>query len=159
MWCQHTTRRTFRSSPNCLPFTITVAYILLNICSPLVISSDCILPPFSAMVQLPLWILCLALEDWGGGVAQMWAQKRELLERLSSDSARSYAIMDDKENYSAASKAVWEILHQLKRPGTVWQIVLRVNIYCKGMGTLPNTAFAEMISRIAALEDLHWRWR
>jgi hypothetical protein len=27
------------------------------------------------------------------------------------------------------------------------------------MGTLPNTAFAEMISRIAALEDLHWRWR
>ncbi|XP_028639586.1 centromere/kinetochore protein zw10 homolog isoform X2 [Grammomys surdaster] len=37
-------------------------------------------------------------------LAQMRAQKGELLERLSS--ARSFANMDDEENYSAASKAV-----------------------------------------------------
>ncbi|EHB00369.1 Ras GTPase-activating-like protein IQGAP2 [Heterocephalus glaber] len=37
-------------------------------------------------------------------LAQMWVQKGELLERLSS--ARNFSNMDDEENYSAASKAV-----------------------------------------------------
>uniref|UniRef100_A0A8C8U534 Centromere/kinetochore protein zw10 homolog n=1 Tax=Peromyscus maniculatus bairdii TaxID=230844 RepID=A0A8C8U534_PERMB len=85
-------------------------------------------------------------------LAQMRAQKGELLERLSS--ARSFSNMDDEENYSAASRAVRQILHQLKRLGIVWQDVLPVNIYCKAMGTLLNTAIAEMISRITALEDI-----
>lgn len=62
--------------------------------------------------------------------------------------------MDDEENYSAASKAVRQVLHQLKRLGIVWQDVLPVNIYCKAMGTLLNTAIAEMIGRITALEDI-----
>uniref|UniRef100_A0A8C6H4G6 Centromere/kinetochore protein zw10 homolog n=1 Tax=Mus spicilegus TaxID=10103 RepID=A0A8C6H4G6_MUSSI len=85
-------------------------------------------------------------------LAQMQAQKGELLERLSS--ARSFANMDDEENYSAASKAVRQVLHQLRRLGIVWQDVLPVNIYCKAMGTLLNTAIAEMMSRITALEDI-----
>lgn len=34
----------------------------------------------------------------------------------------------------------------------MWQDVLPVNIYCKAMGTLLNTAIAEMIGRITALE-------
>lgn len=42
--------------------------------------------------------------------------------------------MDDKENYYAASKAVREVLHQLKRPGIVSQDVLWVNAYCRAMG-------------------------
>lgn len=85
-------------------------------------------------------------------LAQMRTQKGELLERLSS--ARSFANMDDEENYSAASKAVRQVLHQLKRLGIVWQDVLPVNIYCKAMGTLLNTVIAEMIGRITALEDI-----
>ncbi|XP_050012336.1 centromere/kinetochore protein zw10 homolog [Alexandromys fortis] len=85
-------------------------------------------------------------------LAQMRAQKGELLERLSS--ARSFSNMDDEENYSAASKAVRQVLHQLKTLGIVWQDVLPVNIYCKAMGTLLNTAIAEMIGRITALEDI-----
>ncbi|XP_031200514.1 centromere/kinetochore protein zw10 homolog [Mastomys coucha] len=85
-------------------------------------------------------------------LAQMRAQKGELLERLSS--ARSFANMDDEENYSAASKAVRQVLHQLKRLGIVWQDVLPVNIYCKAMGTLLNTAIAEVMGRITALEDI-----
>ena len=44
------------------------------------------------------------------------------------------------------------MLHQLRRLGIVWQDVLPVNIYCKAMGTLLNTAIAEMMSRITALE-------
>lgn len=40
-------------------------------------------------------------------LAQMRTQKGELLERLSS--ARSFANMDDEENYSAASKAVRQV--------------------------------------------------
>lgn len=63
--------------------------------------------------------------------------------------------MDDKENYYGANKAVREMLHQLKRPGTVWQDVLWVNVYCRAMGTLLSTEVAEMISRLTALEDLH----
>ncbi|KAG8519036.1 Centromere/kinetochore protein zw10 [Galemys pyrenaicus] len=85
-------------------------------------------------------------------LAQMRAQKGELLERLSS--ARNFSNMDDEENYSAASKAVRQVLHQLKRLGIVWQDVLPVNIYCKTMGTLLNTAISEIIGRITALEDI-----
>ncbi|XP_003472868.2 centromere/kinetochore protein zw10 homolog [Cavia porcellus] len=85
-------------------------------------------------------------------LAQMRAQKSELLERLSS--ARNFSNMDDEENYSAASKAVRQVLHQLKRLGIVWQDVLPVNIYCKAMGTLLNTAVSEIIGRITALEDI-----
>lgn len=85
-------------------------------------------------------------------LAQMRAQKGELLERLSS--ARNFSNMDDEDNYCAATKAVRQVLHQLKRLGTVWQDVLPVNIYCKAMGTLLNTAVTEIISRITALEDI-----
>uniref|UniRef100_A0A5F8GXB7 Centromere/kinetochore protein zw10 homolog n=1 Tax=Monodelphis domestica TaxID=13616 RepID=A0A5F8GXB7_MONDO len=85
-------------------------------------------------------------------LAQMRAQKGELLERLSS--ARNFSNMDDEDNYSAASRAVRQVLHQLKRLGVVWQDVLPVNIYCKAMGTLLNTAIAEIIGRITALEDI-----
>ncbi|XP_006890853.1 PREDICTED: centromere/kinetochore protein zw10 homolog isoform X2 [Elephantulus edwardii] len=83
-------------------------------------------------------------------LAQMRAQKGELLERLSS--ARNFLNMDDEENYSAANKAIRQVLHQLKRLGIVWQDVLPVNIYCKAMGTLLNTAVSEIIGRITALE-------
>ncbi|XP_008587800.1 PREDICTED: centromere/kinetochore protein zw10 homolog isoform X2 [Galeopterus variegatus] len=85
-------------------------------------------------------------------LAQMRAQKGELLERLSS--ARNFSNMDDEENYSAASKAIRQVLHHLKRLGIVWQDVLPVNIYCKAMGTLLNTAISEIIGRITALEDI-----
>lgn len=34
----------------------------------------------------------------------------------------------------------------------VWQDVLPVNVYCKAMGALLNTALAEIVTRIAALE-------
>ncbi|XP_045139514.1 centromere/kinetochore protein zw10 homolog [Echinops telfairi] len=85
-------------------------------------------------------------------LAQMRAQKGELLERLSS--ARNFINMDDEENYSAASRAIRQVLHQLKRLGVVWQDVLPVNIYCKAMGTLLNTALSETIARITALEDI-----
>uniref|UniRef100_A0A8C2P261 Centromere/kinetochore protein zw10 homolog n=1 Tax=Capra hircus TaxID=9925 RepID=A0A8C2P261_CAPHI len=85
-------------------------------------------------------------------LAQMRAQKVELLERLSS--ARNFSNMDDEDSYSAASKAVRQVLHQLKRLGVVWQDVLPVNIYCKAMGTLLNTAVSEIIGRITALEDI-----
>uniref|UniRef100_A0A8C6QTN3 Centromere/kinetochore protein zw10 homolog n=1 Tax=Nannospalax galili TaxID=1026970 RepID=A0A8C6QTN3_NANGA len=85
-------------------------------------------------------------------LAQMRAQKGELLERLSS--ARSFSNMDDEENYSAACKAIRQVLHQLKRLGIVWQGVLPVSIYCKAMGTLLNTAISEVIGKITALEDI-----
>ncbi|XP_067607182.1 centromere/kinetochore protein zw10 homolog isoform X2 [Pseudorca crassidens] len=85
-------------------------------------------------------------------LAQMRAQKGELLERLSS--ARNFSNMDDEDNYSAASKAVRQVLHQLKRLGIVWQDVLPVNIYCKAMGTLLSTTISEIIGRITALEDI-----
>lgn len=50
------------------------------------------------------------------------------------------------------SHLLLQVLHQLKRLGMVWQDVLPVNIYCKAMGTLLNTAIAEMMGRITALE-------
>uniref|UniRef100_A0A8C8S0S2 Centromere/kinetochore protein zw10 homolog n=1 Tax=Pelusios castaneus TaxID=367368 RepID=A0A8C8S0S2_9SAUR len=85
-------------------------------------------------------------------LAQLRVQKGELLERLSS--ARNFSNMDNEENYSAANKATRQVLHQLKRLGKVWQDVLPVNIYCKAMGTLLNTALSEIINRITALEDI-----
>uniref|UniRef100_A0A8V0ZXU4 Centromere/kinetochore protein zw10 homolog n=1 Tax=Gallus gallus TaxID=9031 RepID=A0A8V0ZXU4_CHICK len=85
-------------------------------------------------------------------LAQMRVQKGEILERLSS--ARNFSNMDDEENYSAANKAIRQVLHQLKRLGKVWQDVLPVNVYCKAMGTLLNTALSEIVTRIVALEDI-----
>uniref|UniRef100_W5KEC2 Centromere/kinetochore protein zw10 homolog n=1 Tax=Astyanax mexicanus TaxID=7994 RepID=W5KEC2_ASTMX len=85
-------------------------------------------------------------------VAQMNVQKAEMLERLST--ARNFSNLDDEDNYSAASKAVRQVIHQLKRLGKVWQDVLPVNIYCKSMGTLLNTAISEMISKIMMLVDI-----
>ncbi|NXN83928.1 ZW10 protein, partial [Bombycilla garrulus] len=85
-------------------------------------------------------------------LAQMRVQKGEILERLSS--ARNFSNMDDEENYCAAKKAIKQVLHQLRRLGTVWQDVLPVNVYCKAMGALLNTALAEIVTRIAALEDI-----
>lgn len=85
-------------------------------------------------------------------LAQMQVQKGELLERLSS--ARNFSSVDDENNYSAANRAVRQVLHQLKRLGTVWQDVLPVNVYCRAMGTLLNTALGEMVARITTLEDI-----
>ncbi|NXQ35541.1 ZW10 protein, partial [Alaudala cheleensis] len=85
-------------------------------------------------------------------LAQMRVQKGEILERLSS--ARNFSNMDVEENYCAAAKAIKQVLHQLRRLGKLWQDVLPVNVYCKAMGTLLNTALAEIITRIAALEDI-----
>ncbi|NWS24627.1 ZW10 protein, partial [Polioptila caerulea] len=85
-------------------------------------------------------------------LAQMRVQKGEILERLSS--ARNFSNMDDEKNYRAAKKAIKQVLHQLRRLGLVWQDVLPVNVYCKAMGTLLNTALAEIVTRIAALEDI-----
>ncbi|NXA04818.1 ZW10 protein, partial [Sapayoa aenigma] len=84
--------------------------------------------------------------------AQMRVQREEILERLSN--ARNFSNMDDEENFHAANKAIRQILHQLKRLGQVWQDVLPVNVYCKAMGTLLNTALAEIVTRIVALEDI-----
>ena len=51
----------------------------------------------------------------------------------------------------------------MKRLGKVWQDVLPVNVYCKAMGTLLNTALTEIVTRITALEvtarDGHARYR
>ncbi|XP_019412069.1 PREDICTED: centromere/kinetochore protein zw10 homolog [Crocodylus porosus] len=85
-------------------------------------------------------------------LAQMRAQKGELLERLSS--ARNFSNVDDEENYAAANKAIRQVLHQLRRLGKVWQDVLPATVYCKAMGTLLNTALVEIISRVTALEDI-----
>ncbi|XP_048838716.1 centromere/kinetochore protein zw10 homolog [Brienomyrus brachyistius] len=85
-------------------------------------------------------------------LAQMDAQKAELLERLST--ARNFANLDDAKNYSVAIKAVRQVIDQLKRLGKVWQDVLPINIYCKAMGSLLNTAITEMISKIMMLEDI-----
>ncbi|XP_028666136.1 centromere/kinetochore protein zw10 homolog [Erpetoichthys calabaricus] len=85
-------------------------------------------------------------------LAQMRTQKAELLERLST--ARNFSNLDDEGAYLAASKAVKQVLHHLKRLGKVWQDVLPVNIYCKAMGTLLNTAISEIIHKITTLEDI-----
>ncbi|XP_060107326.1 centromere/kinetochore protein zw10 homolog [Heteronotia binoei] len=85
-------------------------------------------------------------------LAQMQVQKGELLERLLS--ARNFSTVDDEESYAAANKAVRQVLHQLKRLGKIWQGILPVNVYCRAMGTLLNTALAELIHRILMLEDI-----
>ncbi|XP_068096888.1 centromere/kinetochore protein zw10 homolog [Hyperolius riggenbachi] len=85
-------------------------------------------------------------------LAQMRTQKEELLERLSN--AKSFSSMEDEANYTAAHKAIRQVIHQLSRLGKVWQDVLPEAIYCKAMGTLLNTAITEMISKITALEDI-----
>uniref|UniRef100_A0A6Q2YPK0 Centromere/kinetochore protein zw10 homolog n=1 Tax=Esox lucius TaxID=8010 RepID=A0A6Q2YPK0_ESOLU len=85
-------------------------------------------------------------------LAQLNVQRAEMLERLST--ARNFSNLDDEDNYSAASKAVRQVIHQLKRLGTVWQDVLPVNIYCKAMGTLLNSAISELIAKIMMLEDI-----
>ncbi|XP_044138214.1 centromere/kinetochore protein zw10 homolog [Bufo gargarizans] len=85
-------------------------------------------------------------------LAQMRLQKGELLDRLSN--ARSFINMEDEDNYTAAHKAIRQVIHQLSRLGKVWQDVLPVEIYCKAVGTLLNTAITEMVNKIAALEDI-----
>ncbi|NXM38269.1 ZW10 protein, partial [Gymnorhina tibicen] len=85
-------------------------------------------------------------------LAQMQVQKQGVLDRLWS--ARNFSNMDDDENYRAANKSIKQVLHQLKGLGTVWQDVLPVHVYCKAMGTLLNTALAEIVTRITALEDI-----
>ncbi|RVE64278.1 hypothetical protein OJAV_G00144180 [Oryzias javanicus] len=85
-------------------------------------------------------------------LTQLNVQKAELLERLST--AHNFCNLDDEDNYIAASKAVRQVIHQLKQLGTVWQDVLPVTIYCKAMGNLLNTAITEIISKIMMLEDI-----
>ncbi|XP_041808403.1 centromere/kinetochore protein zw10 homolog [Chelmon rostratus] len=85
-------------------------------------------------------------------LAQMNVQRAELLERLST--AHNFCNLDDEDNYTAASKAVRQVIHQLKQLGTVWQDVLPVSIYCKAMGNLLNTAITELIAKIMMLEDI-----
>ncbi|XP_029304904.1 LOW QUALITY PROTEIN: centromere/kinetochore protein zw10 homolog [Cottoperca gobio] len=85
-------------------------------------------------------------------LAQMNVQRAELLERLST--AHNFCNLDDDDNYIAASKAVRQVIHQLKQLGTVWQDVLPVSIYCKAMGNLLNTAISEVIAKIMMLEDI-----
>uniref|UniRef100_A0A1A8PKL3 Centromere/kinetochore protein zw10 homolog n=2 Tax=Nothobranchius TaxID=28779 RepID=A0A1A8PKL3_9TELE len=85
-------------------------------------------------------------------LAQVNVQRAELLERLST--AHNFRNLDDKDNYTAASKAVRQVIHQLKQLGTVWQDVLPVTIYCKTMGNLLNTAISEIITKILMLEDI-----
>uniref|UniRef100_A0A8C5ELM3 Centromere/kinetochore protein zw10 homolog n=1 Tax=Gouania willdenowi TaxID=441366 RepID=A0A8C5ELM3_GOUWI len=85
-------------------------------------------------------------------LAQLNVQRAELLERLST--AHNFCNLDDEDNYIAASKAVRQVIHQLKQLGTVWQDVLPVSIYCKAMGNLLNTAIAEIITKIMMLEDI-----
>lgn len=83
---------------------------------------------------------------------QLNVQKTELLDRLST--AHNLCNLDDQDNYTAASKAVRQVIHQLKRLSTVWQDVLPVSIYCKAMGTLLNTAITEVTAKVMALEDI-----
>ncbi|MEQ2195122.1 hypothetical protein XENOCAPTIV_007838 [Xenoophorus captivus] len=85
-------------------------------------------------------------------LAQLNVQRAELIERLST--AHNFCNLDDEDNYIAASKAVRQVIHQLKQLGTVWQDVLPVSIYCKAMGNLLNTAITEIIAKIMMLEDI-----
>ncbi|XP_013879046.1 centromere/kinetochore protein zw10 homolog [Austrofundulus limnaeus] len=85
-------------------------------------------------------------------LAQLNIQRADLLERLST--AHNFCNLDDEHNYTAASKAVRQVNHQLRQLGTVWQDVLPVSIYCKAMGNLLNTAVSEIINKIMMLEDI-----
>uniref|UniRef100_A0A8C6S6L6 Centromere/kinetochore protein zw10 homolog n=1 Tax=Neogobius melanostomus TaxID=47308 RepID=A0A8C6S6L6_9GOBI len=82
---------------------------------------------------------------------QLNVQRTELLDRLST--AHNLCNLDDEVNYTAASKAVRQV-GLFCRLYTVWQDVLPVSIYCKAMGTLLNTAIAEITAKIMALEDI-----
>ncbi|KAF7648148.1 hypothetical protein LDENG_00161430, partial [Lucifuga dentata] len=85
-------------------------------------------------------------------LSQMNVQRTELLERLST--AHNFSNLDEEDNYTAASKALRQVIHQLKQLGSVWQDVLPVSIYCKAMGSLLNTAITEVISKVMMLEDI-----
>ncbi|XP_008426902.1 centromere/kinetochore protein zw10 homolog isoform X2 [Poecilia reticulata] len=85
-------------------------------------------------------------------LAQLNVQRAELLERLAT--AHNFSNLDDEDNYTATSKAVRQVIHQLKQLGTVWQDVLPVSIYCKTMGNLLNTAITEIIAKVMMLEDI-----
>ncbi|XP_063042447.1 centromere/kinetochore protein zw10 homolog isoform X2 [Engraulis encrasicolus] len=85
-------------------------------------------------------------------ISQMSVLKGEILESLST--ARDFSNLEDAANAETANKAVRQVVLQLKRVGRVWQEVLPINIYCKAMGTLLNTAVSELITRILALEDI-----
>ncbi|XP_051895800.1 centromere/kinetochore protein zw10 homolog [Pristis pectinata] len=85
-------------------------------------------------------------------LAQLRTQRDELLERLST--ARNLSSLEDAGNYSAANKAIRQVIHQLKRLGKVWQDVLPVHIYCKAVGTLLNTAITDIVNKITMLEDI-----
>ncbi|XP_039549572.1 dihydrolipoyllysine-residue acetyltransferase component of pyruvate dehydrogenase complex, mitochondrial-like [Pimephales promelas] len=108
----------------------------------------------SHFCTLPFIVFFLSVFQQGARcfVAQMNVQKAEMLERLST--ARNFSNLDDEDNYSAASKAIRQVIHQLRRLGKVWQDVLPVNIYCKAIGTLLNTAISELINKIMMLEDI-----
>ncbi|XP_072303091.1 centromere/kinetochore protein zw10 homolog [Eucyclogobius newberryi] len=85
-------------------------------------------------------------------LSQLDVQRTEMLDRLST--AHNLCNLDDEDNYTAASKAVRQVIHQLKQLGTVWQDVLPVTIYCKAMGNLLNTAITEVTAKVMALEDI-----
>uniref|UniRef100_A0A3B4B0D2 Centromere/kinetochore protein zw10 homolog n=1 Tax=Periophthalmus magnuspinnatus TaxID=409849 RepID=A0A3B4B0D2_9GOBI len=85
-------------------------------------------------------------------LTQLNMQRTELLDRLST--AHNLCNLDDEDNYIAASKAVRQVIHQLKQLGTVWQDVLPVSNYCQAMGNLLNTAITEITAKVMALEDI-----
>ncbi|XP_078479075.1 centromere/kinetochore protein zw10 homolog isoform X1 [Lampetra planeri] len=85
-------------------------------------------------------------------LGQLRSQKAVLHESLGV--ARGFRSLEDDGNYAAAQRSVKQVLHQLSRLGVVWQGVLPVNVYCKALGTLLNTALAEITAAVAALEDI-----
>ncbi|KAJ0061891.1 hypothetical protein NL108_013754, partial [Boleophthalmus pectinirostris] len=85
-------------------------------------------------------------------LTQLNMQRTELLDRLST--AHNLCNLDDEDNYIAASKAVRQVIHQLKQLGTVWQDVLPVSNYCQAMGNLLSTAITEITAKVMALEDI-----
>ncbi|CAL1572812.1 unnamed protein product [Knipowitschia caucasica] len=85
-------------------------------------------------------------------LTQLTVQRTEMLDRLST--AHNLCNLDNEDNYITASKAVRQVIHQLKQLGTVWQDVLPVSIYCKAMGNLLNTALSEITAKVTALEDI-----
>ncbi|XP_061432937.1 centromere/kinetochore protein zw10 homolog [Lethenteron reissneri] len=85
-------------------------------------------------------------------LGQLRSQKAVLHESLGV--ARGFRSLEDDGNYAAAQRSVKQVLHQLSRLGVVWQGVLPVNVYCKALGTLLNTALTEITAAVAALEDI-----
>lgn len=72
--------------------------------------------------------------------------------RLPAVPPSALGILQFKVGLRQAASVPFQVLHQLKRLGVVWQDVLPVNVYCRAMGTLLNTALGEMVARITALE-------